>query len=221
MTLAECYQQNQGQALLVPGGGVGNEGQCAQWADTVLHDVYGQPYVYTPGAIDWYLNAEALGLTQTFDRVSDGSIKKGDFVIYNTGVGSEYGHIDLAAEDGTFGAYVGYDSNWGKVYNSKGQPILHTVNHADRYNAYILGVLRLKAQAPKGDIMQRGTVELLYQVFGVPYGQNDLDYFTGTSVDDFAILLNNNPAHQTQAQTLADATKGFTQITEPVYRKDS
>lgn len=152
MTLEECYQQNEGQALLVPGGGAGNNGQCAQWADTVLHDVYGFPYVYTPGAIDWYLNAEQLGLAQYFDRVSDGSIKKGDFVIYGTGVGSIYGHIDVAAADGSFSAYAGYDSNWGgKAFrNSQGYPILHIVNHSDSYNQYILGVLRLKSPGKGG-----------------------------------------------------------------------
>lgn len=146
MTLDQSYQAHQGQAILIPGGGTGNNGQCAQWADTVLHEVYGLPYIYTPGAIDWYLKTEQLGLSQKFDRVSDGSIKKGDFVVYGTGVGSEFGHIDVAAQDGTFKDYVGYDSNWGgkAFYNAQGFPILHTVHHNDSYNRFILGVLRLK-----------------------------------------------------------------------------
>lgn len=154
MSLDDCYQVNAGQALLIPGGGTGNNGQCAQWADTVLHDVFGYDYIYTPAALDWYLNAEELGLTRYFDRVNDRTIKKGDFIIFGSGVGSMYGHIDAAAQDGTYSSFVAYDSNWGgkAYYNSEGYPILHTVNHNDRYNQYIIGVLRLKDQ---GDDMSK------------------------------------------------------------------
>lgn len=143
MTLSQCYQQNQGQALLTPGGGDGNNGQCVQWADTVLYEVYGLQYHYA-NAIDWWNNPGEL--LANFNQINDGSIAAGDFVIYGTGVGSKYGHIDVAAQDGNYSSYVGYDSNWGgsRYYNSAGFPILHEVVHNDTYNKYILGVLRLK-----------------------------------------------------------------------------
>lgn len=173
MTLLECYKRNEGQAILIPGGGAGNNGQCAQWADTVLHDVYGYAYVYTPGAIDWYIDAEALGLTRYFDRVSDGTIKTGDFVIFGSGVGSIYGHIDVAAQDGSFSSYVGYDSNWGgkAFYNAQGYPVLHTVNHNDSYNQYILGVLRLKGG---NNTVSAANINDLRIIFAYVVGNNGL-----------------------------------------------
>lgn len=146
MTLDQCYQKYQGTSILVPGGGAGNNGQCAQWADTVLHEVYGLDYIYTPAAKDWWNKADALGLTQHFDKITDGSVKKGDFVVYNPiNAIDVQGHIDTAAQDGNRNSYVGYDSNWGGLaFYKNGYPILHTVTHADSYNKFILGSLRLK-----------------------------------------------------------------------------
>lgn len=146
MTLQDCYNQNQGHALLIPGGGAGNDGQCVQWADTVLHDVYGFDYIYSPAAKDWWELFDTFPqLVNNFHKVSDDSVKAGDFIVYGTGVGP-YGHIDVAAADGSLGNYTGYDSNWGGAAfkNAQGFPILHTVHHADSYNQYILGALRLK-----------------------------------------------------------------------------
>lgn len=147
MTLDQCFQANQGTAILVPGGGAGNNGQCAQWADLVLHDVYGLPYIYTPGAIDWWQKADALGLTQYFDKIPAGEpIKKGDFLIYDARVGSAFCHIDVASADGTIDNFSAYDSNWNaKVFHdANGYPTLHELQHTGVYNTYILGYLRLK-----------------------------------------------------------------------------
>lgn len=135
MTLDDCYQQNQGKALLIPGGGAGNEGQCVQWADTVLHDVYGFPY-HWGNAIDWWRNPSEL--LDHFDQITDGSIKKGDIVIFNEKTGSVYGHIDVAAQDGTTQDFQGYDSNWG------GNKTVHTVHHIG--SQYVVGSLRLKGE---------------------------------------------------------------------------
>lgn len=74
-------------------------------------------------------------------------------------------------------------------------------------------------ESQKGETMNAATVELLYQVFGVPYGKNDIQYFTGRSADELVPLLNNNPAHKAQADKLANADKGFTQVTEPLFKK--
>lgn len=135
-TLDECFAQNQGKALLVPGGGAGNEGQCVQWADTVLHDVCGFPYVYA-NAIDWWSNPQVL---QNFTQITDGSIRKGDFVIFNSSVGSVYGHISVAMGDATIDNFTSSDSNWG------GNKTVHLVNHVGRQ--YVIGSLRLKNMEP-------------------------------------------------------------------------
>lgn len=136
MTLDECYAANQGKSLLIPGGGAGNEGQCLQWVETVTHDVYGIPYIYTPGAIDFWNKFDALGLGQWFNKITDGLIRKGDVVVFNQQVGSVYGHIDVAMQDGTTNSFLGADSNWG------GNKTVHLVQHNG--SQYVLGSLRLK-----------------------------------------------------------------------------
>lgn len=151
MPLDDVYKKYEGQSILIPGGGKGNNGQCVQWADAVLNEVYGLPYVYTPAALDWWYKADQLGLTQYFDKIPRSTpIKKGDFVIYdNIGrnpAGGFFGHIDVAAQDGTIQDFTAYDSNWGgTAYYKDGYPVLHTVRHNDVYNQYIVGYLRRKA----------------------------------------------------------------------------
>lgn len=141
MTLDQSFAANQGQSLLIPGGGEANRGQCVMWADTVYHDVYNLSYVYA-NAIDWWNNADNLSITKSFDKITDGSIKKGDIVVFNQKVGSVYGHIDVAMEDGTFNQFLGADSNWG------GNKTVHLVNHIGA--GYIIGALRSKS-ATQGD----------------------------------------------------------------------
>jgi len=153
MTLDECYAANQGKALLIPGGGAGNEGQCVQWADTVLHDVYGFDY-HWGNAIDWWNNPGEL--LNHFDQITDGSIKKGDFVIFNTQVGSVYGHIDVAMQDGTTGNFLGADSNWG------GNKTVHMVQHSNA--GYVLGSLRLKGESQGENMIQdKGSAQIVYE----------------------------------------------------------
>lgn len=146
MTLSKCYQQNKGKSVLIPGGGKGNDGQCVQWADVVMKDVYELPYIYTPGAIDFWTKFEELGLDKNFDKIKAGSaIERGDYLIYDARVGSKYGHIDVASRDGVVYDFWAYDSNWGGVKDPKtGYPILYEAHHNDKYNDYIVGYLRRK-----------------------------------------------------------------------------
>jgi hypothetical protein len=133
-SLDEEFNQYQGQSVLVPGQPEYLRGECFMWFDFVLHDVYQLPYFYAEGAIDiwnspgWLLNH--------FDKITDGSIKKGDIVIFNQSVGSIYGHVDVAMQDGTVDSFQGSDQNWS------GNKTVHLVNHTGRQ--YVLGSLRLK-----------------------------------------------------------------------------
>lgn len=147
MNLRACYLKHQGTSVLIPGGGAGNEGQCAQWADTVLKEVHGQPYVYTPAALDWWTKFDTFPqLKRNFVKVHAGQpIKTGDFIIYDGRVGSVYGHVDVAASNGTIKNFAAYDSNWGGKRDPKtGFPILHNVQHNDSFNNYIVGYIRKK-----------------------------------------------------------------------------
>lgn len=133
MTLDQCYAKYQGQSVLVPGQPESNRGQCAQWSNFVLHDVYGQPYHYG-NAIDWYNSPGEL--LNIFDKIPySAPPKKGDFVIFNEGVGSVYGHIDVCMNDGNPSGFQGSDSNWG------GNKTVHMVQHDYKY---VLGYLRPK-----------------------------------------------------------------------------
>lgn len=130
------YQKYQGQTLSYDGIPA-NAGQCVQWAEYVLTDgQYGyglQPFY--GNAIDWWNNFGGV-LSKNFVKVSDGTIKQGDFVIFNQNVGSVYGHIDMAMSDGTYNQFTGADSNWA------GNLTVHLVNHVGAQ--YIIGTLRPK-----------------------------------------------------------------------------
>jgi hypothetical protein len=136
VNIDNLFLKYKGQSLLVPGEPEDNRGQCVQWVDYALNDSefgYGMPYHYG-NAIDWWYQPGEL--LDNFDKISDGTTKKGDFVIFNTLVGSQFGHIDLAGEDGSYDSFLGYDSNWNKNLT------VHRVQHTNAN--YVLGVLRLK-----------------------------------------------------------------------------
>ncbi len=183
MTLDQCYQKYQGQSVLVSAD-PSDRGQCVQWADIVLHEVYNEPIHYG-NAIDWYNNPGEL--LQNFDRISaaSGYPKKGDFVIWNQGVGSIYGHIDVCAEDGTPSGFKGYDSNWG------GNKTVHAVQHT--YNS-VLGYLR-----PKGKGQDMVTPEDLsvtaITIVGRDATPQDVKDFSGEgkNLRDYVEALNRTP----------------------------
>lgn len=130
------YKKYAGQSLDYDGVEA-DRGQCVQWVEYVLTDGqygYGLPPFYG-NAIDWFNNYSGV-LAENFDRLTDGTIKKGDIVIFNQNVGSVYGHIDLAMADGNYDYFLGADSNWS------GNKTVHLVKHYGRQ--YIKGVLRRK-----------------------------------------------------------------------------
>lgn len=179
MTLDEEFAKYQGQGVLVPGQDESLRGQCFMWFDFVLHDVYGLPYFYAPGAIDIWNNPGWL--LDHFDRITDGSIKKGDIVVFNQSVGSVYGHVDIAMQDGTWSSFLGSDSNWG--FNKT----VHFVNHVGAQ--YVLGVLRLKGESvmKPSDEQINATINYLhYAYFGKPAPDAVFQSWKGLLQDNYA-----------------------------------
>lgn len=145
MTPIQWFDTHKGQAILVPGGGTGNDGQCEQAVDSFIHEVFGLPYVYTPNAKDFWLNFNGLGLDQHFIQIPYGQpILANDIIVYDTRVGSISGHIDVASRNGIITDFWAYDSNWGGIRNTQGYPILYEAHHTGVYNTYIYGYLRFK-----------------------------------------------------------------------------
>lgn len=144
--LDDYYAANQGKSVLFDGVEA-DRGQCLQWVELVNRDVYHAPAFLSPGAIDWWNSFGGSPIEPYYDKITDGSIKKGDIVVFNTKVGSQFGHIDVALQDGALGDFVGADSNWG------GDKTVHQVHHVGIQ--YVLGALR-----PKGNDMP-DTIETL------------------------------------------------------------
>lgn len=156
MTLDAEFAQYQGQSVLVPGQAEALRGQCFMWFDFVLHDVYNLPYFYAEGAIDiWNNPGWLLG---HFDKITDGSIKKGDIVVFNMLVGSIYGHVDVAMQDGTIDSFLGSDTNWS------GNKTVHYVQHTGRQ--YVLGSLRLKGGSTDVPITDQQLYHLIQGLTG-------------------------------------------------------
>lgn len=188
MSVTEWYNSRKGQSLLVPGADPADRGQCVQAADYGLNEIYGLAYVWA-NAVDWWSLPGSLA--GNFDQISDGSVKQGDFVIYSEGL-VKYGHIDIAAQDGSTSDYTGYDSNWG------GNKTLHEVRHNDpRYNQYILGVLRLKGgnyMPTKPTPQQVDEAYLKHNLnadgTAAPATQADRDYYSTQPIEVlYAVLL--------------------------------
>ncbi len=131
------YRKYQGQSLDYDGLEQ-DRGQCVQWVEYVLTDTqygYGlQPFF--GNAVDWWYKYG--GSLLAFDKITNGTIKTGDIVVFNSQVGSVYGHIDMALQDGTTSSFLGADSNWG------GNLTVHEVQHSNP--AWVIGSLRLKGE---------------------------------------------------------------------------
>lgn len=174
ISLDTCYANHIGQVLDIDGYPA-DAGQCVQWADTVINEVYGFGYIYA-NAIDWWTNPQVLA---HFTQITDGSLQKGDFVVFNKSVGSVYGHIDVAMDNGTIDNFTGADSNWS------GNKTVHLVNHVGRQ--YVIGSLRLKGgtmdkitqdEENACAIMATGSYpgkDYNYQFTGLPLTQDNLD----------------------------------------------
>lgn len=151
------YQKYAGQSLGYDGIPA-DVGECVQWVEYVLTDPqYG--YNLSPfwgNAIDWWDNFSGV-LSASFNKITDGSIKKGDIVIFNEKVGSNFGHIDMAMGDGTIDQFTGADQNWA------GNRTVHLVNHVGRQ--YVLGSLRLKGNT-MSDLVN-GDIDNLLKDFGI------------------------------------------------------
>ena len=188
ISLDQCYQNNAGRILDVDGIPA-DAGQCVQWADVALNQVYGLPY-HIGNAIDWWNNPGEL--LDNFDKISNGTVLKGDFVVFNEQVGSIFGHIDIAMQNGTFNNFLGADSNWG------GNLTVHTVTHTNPN--YILGCLRYKG-GNMTPILSNDDAQVLYMGW-LPVLTESSDYtaakdsfasaWTGKNLDDCLNYLQTN-----------------------------
>lgn len=155
MTLSQAFDQKAGTSIPSPDNLPQDAGQCVSWADYVLNNVYGFPYVYA-NAIDWWKNPQ-LAPDFNFIPFAPGVYPQaGDFVVWGSGVGSQYGHIDLCAIDGDESGFTGYDSNWGDL------PTLREIQH--NYAFGILGYIRL------GDVVNQEQYDQLLTILGLPSG---------------------------------------------------
>lgn len=212
MTLDDCYSQHKGTAVLVPGGGTGNNGQCEQWADLVLHDVFGLPYIYTPSAKDWWYDFDKFPqLKNNFDRIGkDQPPKKDDYIIYDPlSANDPQGHVDTVSRDGgTLQDFWAYDSNWDArtFHDAAGYPTLHEVHHNDIFNEKIIGYIRKKG----GSTIMKPTQQQVtdeFAKFGASPNQQQLSYYQSKTIDVlYADLINGNCP---SAQTVKDLFKSL------------
>lgn len=200
MTLDQEFAKYQGLSVLVPGAAEADRGQCVQWADYVLHDVYGLSYVWA-NAIDWWGLPQSLA--GNFDKITDGSIKKGDFVIWNQRVGSIYGHIDVALADGNINNFVAADTNWA------GNKTVHQVSHVNQAG-YIIGSLRRKGGNVSADALTAQQVTTLHYAytFQAP-GPVFVQTYTGKTLDQVTAALDGkvNPLRGDLDKLVADVKK--------------
>lgn len=112
--------------------------QCVDLAKMYLDKVFGIKPGSWGNAKDYFENFNNLSLKNSFTRIANTPSfvpKKGDIVVWGTGVG-KYGHIAIATGEGNTHQFYSYDLNWG----SKN---VHKVLH--NYKGF-LGVLRPNAQ---------------------------------------------------------------------------
>lgn len=109
--------------------------QCVDLAKMYLDKVFG----IKPGAFgnakDYYENFNKLPIKTSFTRIANTANfvpKKGDIVVWGTGLGNKYGHIAIATGEGNTSQFYSYDLNWGSK-------VVHKVLH--NYKGF-LGVLR-------------------------------------------------------------------------------
>lgn len=133
-TTDQLYQQYKGTSIPSFDGDSANNGQCEQWYLMLRTKRDGLP-VISGNAIDRWYDQETdhysyIPYTAGVYPVKD------DYVVWGPAVGSNAGHIDVVAQNGTPIGFIGYDSNWS---DSK---ILQTIQH--NYEFGILGYIRVR-----------------------------------------------------------------------------
>jgi hypothetical protein len=218
MTLDECYLKHRGTSVPSFDGNPADNGQCVAWALTVRTEVYELPVRYG-NAINWWTTRGTD--IDYFDYVpyTVGNYpKKGDFVVWGTEVGSQFGHIDSCAEDGNGSGFLGYDSNWSDV------PVLKTIHHD--YSLGVLGYIRLKEKRMNPN---DGDVINLYQYAnGRPATPEEIAVYTnktwnapdgllyGKFVVDFLNMKKQLETANAQLVTAGNAPQKLAQIKEIV-----
>lgn len=197
ITVDAWYDKRKGQSLLVPGQPEYNRGQCAQAANYALNEIYGLPYHYG-NAVDWWKNPGDL--LNNFDKIVDGSIKKGDFIVFNERVGSEYGHIDIALQDGNISNFTGADSNWG------GNKTLHTVTHLNK--DWVFGALRPKENNMDHKFVNEGDVKNRCRADGYEPPQDYINAWNGKIWHDFEYDWLKQPVRETSLKAKYGGTSG-------------
>lgn len=115
--------------------------QCVDLAKMYLNKVFGIKPGAWGNAKDYYEKYSSREpLVANFTRIANTASfvpKKGDIVIWGTGLGNAYGHIAIATGEGNTHQFYSYDLNWGSK-------VVHKVLH--NYKGF-LGVLRPKDQS--------------------------------------------------------------------------
>lgn len=109
--------------------------QCVDLAKMYLDRVFEIKPSAWGNAKDYYENFDNLPLKSSFTRIANTANfvpKKGDIVVWGTGLGNKYGHIAIATGEGNTSQFYSYDLNWGSK-------VVHKVLH--NYKGF-LGVLR-------------------------------------------------------------------------------
>lgn len=109
--------------------------QCVDLAKMYLDKVFEIKPKAWGNAKDYYENFNNLPLKSSFTRIANTANfvpKKGDIVVWGTGLGNKYGHIAIATGEGNTSQFYSYDLNWGSK-------VVHKVLH--NYKGF-LGVLR-------------------------------------------------------------------------------
>lgn len=114
--------------------------QCVDLVKQYLNKVFGIKPGSWGNAKDYYEDYNSnKTLKANFTRIANTPEfvpKKGDIVVWGTGLGNKYGHIAIATGEGTTSYFYSYDLNWnGKTVKK----VKHT------YKGF-LGVLRAKDQ---------------------------------------------------------------------------
>jgi len=145
-----------GQAVEVDGV-LADTGQCVQLVALYCQKVLNVPFP-DANAKDWWDNPTCQ---ESFDQIPVGQpVQPGDIVVFaaSTVINSpEFGHIDICVSPFE-GGFVGFDSNWGGVYNAQGYPVAHEVQHSFQD---VLGYLRIKEIDMKPTVNQ---IMLAYQL---------------------------------------------------------